>query len=286
MAKSPDHPGLNFVQASGYTKGRPDGPPLWIVVHDMEAGESSDRAENTASYFAGGAGGRGVSSHYCVDNNSVIQCVLLKDTAWTVGNRPGNNRGINWEFSGFARQTRAQWLDPFGMAMFREAAPYIRADAARFGIPLRRCSVADLKALRPGVTSHNDLRVAFGGTTHTDPGPAFPWDVFIEILQEGDDMATPLEIWSINAGSAKNPVRALDRLNQAAREAAAANAGVAALTAVVKQLADHITAGGGSVDTAAILAGVDQRLAAFRELVRADVDDELDEHSRAGADTD
>ena len=35
MAKSPDHPELNFVQASGYTKGRPDGPPLWIVWHSM-----------------------------------------------------------------------------------------------------------------------------------------------------------------------------------------------------------------------------------------------------------
>ena len=190
MAKSPDHPELNFVQASGYTRGRPDGPPLWIVVHDMEAGESSTRAESTAAYFASGSGGRSVSSHYCVDDNSVIQCVLLKDVAWTVGNRPGNNRGINWEFSGFARQTREQWLDAFGLAMFAQAAPIIRADAKRFNIPLRRCTIADLKARRPGVTSHNDLRLAFGQTTHTDPGPNFPWDVFMQYLTEGgDDMA-------------------------------------------------------------------------------------------------
>jgi hypothetical protein len=128
--------------------------------------------------------------------------VLLKDTAWTVGNRPGNNRGINWEFSGFARQSRAEWLDAFGLAMFAQAAPIIRADAAKYGIPLRRCTVADLKAFRPGVTSHNDLRVAFGQTTHTDPGPNFPWDVFMQILadgqeeEEGDDVAVAYRVAS------------------------------------------------------------------------------------------
>jgi hypothetical protein len=201
MAKSPDHPELNFVQASGYTRGRPDGPPLWIVIHDMEAGESSDRAENTAAYFASGAGGRGVSSHYCADDNSVIQCVRLSDSAWCVGNRKGNNRGIQWEFSGFARQTRAQWLDEFGLAMFGQAAPYIRKDAERFGIPLRRCTIPDLAAMRPGVTSHNDLRLAFGGTTHTDPGAAFPWDVFMQILaggpkQEDDAVAIAYKVES------------------------------------------------------------------------------------------
>lgn len=193
MATSNDHPGLPFVQAAGYTRGRPDGPPLWIVVHDMEASEHSARAESTAAYFANPGDGRSVSSHYCVDDNSVVQCVDLDDVAWTVGNRPGNNRGINWELSGFARQSRDEWLDPFGVAMFARMAPIVRADAKRFGIPLRRLSVAELKAFTPGVTSHNDLRLAFGVTDHTDPGPAFPWDYFIAAMQGGaptveDDM--------------------------------------------------------------------------------------------------
>ena len=188
MATSPDHPELQFVQASGYTSGRPDGPPLWIVIHDMEANETPTTAENTAQYFATGAGGRDVSSHYCADDTSVVQCVRLADVAWTVGNRPGNNRGINWELSGFAAQTREQWLDPFGVAMFGQIAPIIRSDAAKYGIPLRRCTIDDLKAFRPGITSHNDLGVAFGGTDHTDPGPNFPWDYLLGLLG-GDDMS-------------------------------------------------------------------------------------------------
>jgi len=189
MATSPDHPELQFIQASGYTKGRADGPPLWIVIHDMEAHETPTTAENTANYFATGAGGRSVSSHYCADSNSVVQCVLLKDVAWTVGNRSGNYRGINWELSGFASQTREQWLDEFGVAMFDQIAPIIRADAAEYGIPLERRTIAELQAYQPGITSHNDLGKAFGGTDHTDPGPNFPWDYLLELLTGGDDMA-------------------------------------------------------------------------------------------------
>lgn len=293
MAKSPDHPHLNFVQAAGYTKGRPDGPPLWIVVHDMEAGESSDRAESTAAYFATGSGGRQVSAHFCVDDNSVVQCVLLKDTAWTVGNRPGNNRGINWEFAGFARQTRAQWLDAFGQAMFREAAPIIRADAKRFNIPLRRCTVADLRAFRPGVTSHNDLRLAFGVTDHTDPGPNFPWDVFLKILQEEPmtiaelhalllsiltaDTAPERQVRDMIQGGVQSPAGGKGLLSPLSEKVTALQVDVAALHAKIDAI------GTSDPDVAAILAGVDERLAALRADVEDDTRDAVADLAEGGA---
>jgi N-acetyl-anhydromuramyl-L-alanine amidase AmpD len=282
MASSPDHPELNFVQAAGYSKGRPDGPPLWIVIHDMEAGESSDRAESTAVYFASGAGGRQVSSHYCADNNSIIQCVKLADVAWTVGNRPGNNRGINWELAGFARQTRAEWLDPFGRAMLGRMAPYVVADAAKYGIPIRRCTVDDLKAFRPGITSHNDLRLAFGVTTHTDPGPNFPWDVFMAYLEEAQMPITRDDatlIISTNSAPRDRPSRSLGNVTydtkltseSVERKVDVLTAEVVAIRALLEGLA------GVNPDVAAILAGVDQRLAQLRADIRQDVDDELDE---------
>lgn len=187
MATSNDHPGLPFVQAQGFTRGRPDGPPLWIVIHTMEASEFSQRAETTAIYFADPPDDRQVSSHYCVDNDSVVQCVDLDDSAWTVGNRPGNNRGLNWEFSGFANQSRDQWLDSFGRAMLAQAAPLMRLDSQRFNVPVRRCTVAELTALRPGFTTHNDLRMAFGVTTHTDPGSGFPFDYLFDLINGSED---------------------------------------------------------------------------------------------------
>jgi len=184
--QSQDHPELAFVQAKGYTPGRPDGPPIWVVIHDMEASETPTRAESTAVYFSNPPDGRNVSSHYCWDSDSGVQCVRLRDSAWTVGNRPGNNRGINHELAGFANQTREQWLDPYGRAMLARIAPIVQADAAKYGIPLERRTVAELQAWQPGITSHNDLRLAFGGTTHTDPGGQFPWDYFIDLLNGGD----------------------------------------------------------------------------------------------------
>lgn len=51
------------------------------------------------------------------------------------------------------------------------------------------------------------------------------------------------------------------------QEAQAARAELAALRTVVQTLADAVKAGGGSVDTAAVLAGVDERLTALREQV-------------------
>lgn len=183
MATSNDHPGLPFVQAQGYTRGRPDGPPLWQVIHDMEASEHSLRAESTAAYFANPGDGRSVSAHFCVDDNSVVQCVDEDDSAWTVGNRPGNYRGVNWELSGFARQTHSEWLDPFGVAMFDQLVPIMAASMRRWGIPNRWCTVGDLQARRPGLTTHNDLRLAFNITTHTDPGAGFPRNYLQQLLE-------------------------------------------------------------------------------------------------------
>lgn len=255
MVQSIDHPELQYIQAAGYTVGRGGFSPIWIVVHDMEAGEHSGRAESTALYFANPGDGRNVSAHYCVDNDSVVQCVRLKDTAWTVGNQPGNQRGINWELAGFARQTRAEWLDAFGVAMFHQMAPIVRADAAKYNIPLVRRSVAELRAFKPGVTSHNDLREAFNVTTHTDPGPAFPWDVFLSIMNGEDEVAgygyatqeQANDVWR-RTGSMQRTLSetVVPKLDQLLQELATISSEIEALTlavAAVQTSVDNIDCG-------------------------------------------
>jgi hypothetical protein len=96
-------------------------------------------------------------------------------------------------------------------------------------------------------------------------------------------VGTPTEIWSVNAGASASPVRVIDRLNQAARDAAAAAAGVTALTVVVERLAAAVIAGGGSVDTGAILAGVDVRLAALQAELEAETRDAVADLGELGA---
>lgn len=273
MAQSPDHPELKFVQAAGFTRGRPDGNPLWIVIHDMEAGENSARAESTAAYFANPGDGRSVSAHYCVDNDSVIQCVKLADVAWTVGNTPGNNRGINWELAGFARQTKEEWLDAFGIAMFTQMAKYVQRDAVTYKIPLEKRSVSELKAFKPGITSHNDLRLAFGKTTHTDPGPNFPWAEFMDIIRKDEDNMTPenwLQMMSVddaiptpynwpnpeNKGIAMKT--ALNHLVKRSEEEKAWRAEQTAKFDALVAAFTAITSGGTSVDTTAVIAKIDE----------------------------
>lgn len=182
-----DHPDVPFVQAKKFGVGRPDGPPLWIVWHTMEEEELPDTAERVARYFATLSDGRTVSSHYCVDADSIIQCVRLRDVAYTVGNRPGNYRGINVELAGRAAQTAAQWADTYSQAMLRRACTIVARDMRRYAIPNRWCTVENLRALRPGHTTHNDLRLAFGGTTHTDPGAGFPRQQVLALVAGGED---------------------------------------------------------------------------------------------------
>lgn len=192
--------GYRFVPAKGYTKGRPDGPPLWMVWHSMESDELPNTAENTAGYFANPGDGRDVSSHWCFDTNSAVQCVDEKNSAWTVGNRQGNYLGVNLELAGRARQSEAQWLDKYGLGLFNVAAPVVAASMTRWGIPNRWCSIADLRAARPGHTTHRDLGVAFGGTDHTDPGVHFPRAHVLEVVQAalggGIPLATDRDEWN------------------------------------------------------------------------------------------
>jgi len=189
-----DHSDIPFVESRmvtggpAYTKGRPDGPPIWVVVHDMEFPERDDAAEWTAAYFARGADGRSVSSHYTADASSIVQCVRLADVAWTVGNRPGNYRGINWELAGYASQTREQWLDAFGTAMLTRIAEIMRRDMARYAIPARLLDDMQVRSFTPGITSHVQLGRCFAGTDHTDPGRGFPWDVLVGLIEGDNDV--------------------------------------------------------------------------------------------------
>lgn len=66
----------------------------------------------------------------------------------------------------------------------------------------------------------------------------------------------------------------LDQLNSAA---------ITALTSVVEQLGSALQAGGGSIDTAAILAGVDERLAALAEQLAAEQRDAVADLGEGGA---
>lgn len=111
-------------------------------------------------------------------------------------------------------------------------------------------------------------------------------------LGEADDMPTAGEFWAVkfrdyvtDAKGNRPTISASHALFSARADAYLARAEIVAVRTEVTALRELVAHAGGP-DAVAILAGVDERLAAFRQQVRADVDEELDEQSRAGADTD
>ena len=164
----------SFLQAKSYTKGPRRGPITVVVMHDMEAPETTKTAENVAQYFATTAP---ASAHYCVDSDSVVQCVREGDIAW---HAPGANaNGVGVELAGYAKQTAADWADPYSHAMLILAAQLVADICKRNKIPAVYVDAAGLKAGKHGITMHRDATAAFHQSTHTDPGPNFPMGMFV-----------------------------------------------------------------------------------------------------------
>ena len=150
-----------------------------VVIHSMEIDESSSAAENCARWFQNPAAK--VSAHYCVDNDSIVQCVRDQDVAW---HAPGaNHNGIGIEHAGRARQTRTEWLDPYGQAMLDRSAALVADLCRRYGMPVTWLQPADLLAGKRGITSHNNVSRAFRRGTHWDPGSGFPSELYLRLVR-------------------------------------------------------------------------------------------------------
>ena len=65
-----------------------------LVIHTMESPEKPDTAESVANWFSGSTAPQ-ASAHYCIDGNSIVQCVHDDDVAWHAATLwPGSSRGL------------------------------------------------------------------------------------------------------------------------------------------------------------------------------------------------
>lgn len=172
---------MKFVQAKNYTPVDQREIDL-LVIHDMEFPELPTAAEDVAAFFAGVKAPR-ASAHYCLDNNSAVQCVRDHDVAWAAPFI--NNNGLHFEFAGKASQKKRDWHDTYSEAMiFDVAVPIFARKALRYEIPARLIDPDDLKRGRSGITSHNYATLAFGPVDgHTDPGDNFPYAEFVDAVR-------------------------------------------------------------------------------------------------------
>jgi N-acetyl-anhydromuramyl-L-alanine amidase AmpD len=164
----PFRPSPNFTEAAGRKIDL-------IVIHTMEIDEVPGAAEACAAWFA--RPDAEVSAHYCVDADSVVQCVLEEHIAWHA--RGGNATSIGIELAGRAAQRSGGWDDPYSRATLGRAATLTAEICARHGIPVRRLRAKSVRLGGRGITGHADVSEAFHASDHWDPGPAFPWASFL-----------------------------------------------------------------------------------------------------------
>ncbi|MCI6583448.1 MAG: N-acetylmuramoyl-L-alanine amidase [Mobiluncus sp.] len=151
-----------------------------VVIHTMESPEGARTAEDVARYFQNPR--IRASAHYCVDADSVSQCVPERQVAWAA---PGcNHDGIQIELAGRAGQTPEQWRDAFSRAELDLTARLVAEICDRWNIPIRHLSNGQLGAGWAGLIGHNQASDVYRKSDHWDPGPNFPWGEFIQKVQQ------------------------------------------------------------------------------------------------------
>jgi N-acetyl-anhydromuramyl-L-alanine amidase AmpD len=168
-----------FVQARNYTGGRSNAIDV-LVIHTMESPEKPDTAESVAAWFAGSTAPQ-ASAHYCIDGNSIVQCVRDEDVAW---HAPGaNHNGLGFEHAGRAAQTAHDWSDDYSLACLALSAELVARKCEEHHIPVVWLQSADLRAGRRGITGHVQVSDAFKRSDHRDPGTSFPVQRYLALVR-------------------------------------------------------------------------------------------------------
>ncbi len=156
-----DYPGAiwNAASTSNYRVGRTAAIST-IVIHVTQGSYAG-----TISWFKNPSAQ--VSAHYVVrsSDGQITQMVAEKDTAWHA--RDANPYSVGIEHEGFVDQP--SW---FTDAMYRASATLTRNIADRRGIPKDRAHIK----------GHSEMP----GNDHTDPGPNWNWNYYIQLVNGGD----------------------------------------------------------------------------------------------------
>jgi len=169
---------MEFIKARYYTATSGRKIDL-VVIHTMEAPEKVTTAEAVARYFASGS--VRASAHYCIDNDTVVQCVRDKDVAW---HAPGvNHNSIGLEHAGYAKQGTPEWNDAYSRQMLALSSALTAQLCTRYSIPVQFVDALGLTRGQRGITTHRAVSDAFRKSSHWDPGPGFPMSDYLAMVR-------------------------------------------------------------------------------------------------------
>lgn len=159
-----------------------------IVIHCTESSEREGGARGVARWFSNPWNPRRRrwvkgSAHFVCDSKEVICCVPEHRYAYHC--RGYNYSSLGIEIVGRAAQTREEWLDEYSRPALFLAAQEAGRLGHLYGVPVHRfLTDVEIRGKVAGLTTHRDVSRALkipGG--HTDPGPNFPRDEFLEMLE-------------------------------------------------------------------------------------------------------
>lgn len=146
-------------------------------LQDLDMEGSDQSAEGTNRY--GATTSRQASWHKCVDSDSIADALPDEYTAWHIIGYNSNslgleisNRDARWD------NKPEKWIE----ATLRNAAKVCHAWEQKFNVPRRILTKAQVDAGERGYTYHRFL----DPSRRTDPGFTFPWDLFVQLLQQLD----------------------------------------------------------------------------------------------------
>ena len=165
-----------------FGRPRPISGLRGVCLHTTENSPGTP-AENVANYQINSQSG---SYNVLVDTTGKRLRENTDDwQVWASGNK-GNDILVHLSFVFRAGSSRAQWLAED--KMLRAGASVVAHWCRTYKWPVKQVNVNGL----PGITTHDATR-AWGGTDHTDPGPNFPWDVFLRYVAEELNPKTVVE---------------------------------------------------------------------------------------------
>jgi N-acetyl-anhydromuramyl-L-alanine amidase AmpD len=158
-----DYAGARWVSASEANwrrADRPDDYAIEVVIIHVTQG-SFDSAVKVFQ-----DPGHGAASHYIVRKDGhVTQMIRELDVAYHAGNRDYNERSVGIEHEGFVDRPQ-----DFTDEMYEASARLTARVCARYAIPVDR--------------EHIIGHVEVPGTDHTDPGPHWDWDRYMELVRK------------------------------------------------------------------------------------------------------
>lgn len=177
-----------YVGPVAHSSGNGNLPIHRIVVHCTAGGSDEGSARGTAKYFqmASATG----SAHAITDANELVICALDPVVCWHAPPNP-HSLGVEIECS-LAGDGKGHWSLASHQKKMHLAAKWVAEKCKLHGIPIRKLTVAQLQANPSveGICGHVDVSLAFHQSTHTDPGPYFPWSQFIGYVQAEYDALT------------------------------------------------------------------------------------------------